>query len=290
MDLSKWKFCKCRPGQKVPYPSGWQNMPLTLEQIPKGDNYGLLTGPHSGIMAIDFDGPWAFDWWEESGLPNLPETVSWTSGKDARAQFAFSVPEEAWPLIKTLKFNNRLPKPHQEGIEFRWAGAQSVLPPSMHPDTGKPYIWLNEGEVAELPVEVIEFIYEATKPAEVDTNTTNVLDGSFTVDDKLQELVDVMDVVKKYFPTLQYDDWIRVTFSCMTHVGINAGEATMATYYPELKKGEYAVLGRRYSSEHRPPGIGSLIERIRTMEPNYRKRGTTNDRMKEIMNKYRTKE
>lgn len=279
---SNWKYCKVKPNEKVPYPNGWQNMPLSLEQIPKGDNYGLLTGPLSGIMAIDFDGAWAFSWYEQSGLPNLPDTIGWTSGKDARVQYAFHVPHEAWHLLKTLKFSNKLPKPELEGIEFRWAGAQSVLPPSMHPDTCKPYMWINDlTETAELPIEIIEFIYEQTKPYEVDTKK---LPRPLEDSDKVAELVEVMEDVKKYYPTLEYDSWIRTTFSCMTHVGVMQGEVIMSTFYPEEAKGEYSKLGRKYSQEHRPPGIGSLIERIRNKVPTYRKKGADNT---SIMDKYR---
>ena len=31
----------------------------------------------------------------------------------------------------------------EECLEFRWLGTQSVLPPSIHPLTNKPYIWIN---------------------------------------------------------------------------------------------------------------------------------------------------
>lgn len=263
-----WKYCKCKPGQKVPYPKGWQNAPLDFNQIPNGDNFGLLTGPFSSTLAIDFDGPWAADWYEQSGLPSLPETIGWTSGKYGRAQFAFYVPEEAHSLLKTIKFDNGKKKPDNEGIEFRWTGAQSVLPPSIHPDTGVPYHWVSSCNVlAELPLEIIEFIYEQTKIPESSNTHYEPLDPT----EQLEDLLQVMSDYKMHYNELSYHEWMRTTFACMNTIGVAQGKTVMAGFYPEQSKGEYDTFGIKFSKSHHPPTIGSLIERIRRIDKGYRK-------------------
>jgi len=84
---------------------------------------------------------------------DLPNTVSWTSGKPGRYQLLFQVPPDIrvnlqnftryvvtqWQGIETAKDESGKPS---ELLEFRYNCCQSVLPPSRHPDTGA-YRWLN---------------------------------------------------------------------------------------------------------------------------------------------------
>ena len=63
-----WRYCRVRAGEKKPYPAGWQNNPLTLEQV-DSENIGLILGPKgNGICAIDFDGTTAWAWLKEQGV------------------------------------------------------------------------------------------------------------------------------------------------------------------------------------------------------------------------------
>ncbi|MEG4273815.1 MULTISPECIES: DUF3987 domain-containing protein [unclassified Microcoleus] len=45
-------------------------------------------------------------------------------------------------------------------LELRWNEC-STLPPSIHPDTGKPYVWKNTGEIAEAPQFILDLMREA---------------------------------------------------------------------------------------------------------------------------------
>ena len=133
-DLATWKG---------PRTYGWQKKPYTLEQVPQDSNIGVILGIASnGILAVDFDGPWAWEYWLEHVKISFEsiDTVTWTSNKNGRCQMAFSVPKEAWSIMPA-KFDKKGPlgddgKPQQ--LEFRWgtddSGCQSVLPPSLHPD------------------------------------------------------------------------------------------------------------------------------------------------------------
>lgn len=283
--LPNWRFCKIEHGVKGPRYSNWQHTPLTLEQVPANGNIGVLTGPYSGgILAVDFDGPFAWDFWRDNiKIPFTDlNTVMWSSGRHARCQMAFSVPAEMWEFIKTFKINdpefveddNVLDefgkKKKADGIEFRWIGVQSVLPPSMHPDTKKNYEWIippSEAYVQEIPLDLLEWIINYVPVQKVVAQPKQFVSDPDI--DKVAELVNVMTELKKHNPSLAYDDWFKVTFSCMTHIGVPQGVVVMQTFYPESKKGEYNRLAYYYSQGHNPPGIGSLIERVRRSDPSF---------------------
>lgn len=164
-------------GNKAPYRDNWQHEPpLTRQQLvnaiqngeyipdkQKNDGsmrlvyakgVGLRTGPISGgLLAFDLDGPSAYPKIREmSGGEELPKTVAFTSGRPGRCQYLLRVPEQYWPAIQTKKFKCMVEddtgelvlvkgddgKPEQ--VELRWNGCQSVLPPSVHPNTGQ-YHW-----------------------------------------------------------------------------------------------------------------------------------------------------
>ncbi|WP_293354904.1 MULTISPECIES: bifunctional DNA primase/polymerase [unclassified Microcoleus] len=61
---------------------------------------------------------------------------------DERALFL--VPETSWHRLRNLKIlTGEIDSDgKEECLEFRWLGTQSVLPPSIHPQTGKPYYWV----------------------------------------------------------------------------------------------------------------------------------------------------
>lgn len=281
--LSDWRFCKIDYASKAPRYSGWQQQPLTLAQVPQTGNIGVLTGPHSnGLLAVDFDGAFAWRYWAEHiRVPfNQINTVAWTSGRLARCQMAFNVPQELWTHITSIKISDpdfvetdELDeyggKMKPEGIEFRWSGLQSVLPPSMHPLTKHEYEWVlqpDSATVQDVPFEVLEWIIDHLKPKQV------ISTEPLQADDKVTELVGVMEAVKKYYPALAYDDWLKVTFSCMTHIGVQQGAVVMSTYYPAIDRNDYTRIARSYTQSRHPPGIGSLIERVRRHDPAFMKR------------------
>ncbi|MEB3887427.1 bifunctional DNA primase/polymerase, partial [Lyngbya sp. CCY1209] len=125
----------------------------------KARGYGLRTGQISdGIVAVDCDGEAAHEL--AKSLGGLPATVSFTSGKDGRAQYLYKISDKYWCDIKTQKL--RTGKTGADGkemlLELRWDGCQSVLPPSAHPETGQ-YHWIKspqETAIADAPRWVIE--------------------------------------------------------------------------------------------------------------------------------------
>ncbi|NES02012.1 MAG: hypothetical protein F6K22_03715, partial [Okeania sp. SIO2F4] len=173
--------------EKRPYRSNWQHEePVSREAIAtaitqgqrltskKGkpytgydSGYGVRLGEISGgLLAIDVDGASAGPILK--GIcPDLPKSVSWTSGKPGRYQIAFQIPPEY--REKLANFTRAVVREWEglktdtdELLEFRYNYCQSVLPPSYHPTTGR-YSWVNspaETEVAIAPQPILDLLLE----------------------------------------------------------------------------------------------------------------------------------
>ncbi|WP_242136967.1 VapE domain-containing protein [Sphingomonas sp. TREG-RG-20F-R18-01] len=94
-------------------------------------------------------------------------------------------------------------------IELFGTGKQVVLPPSIHPDTGKPYVWLREfdlemldfGVCPEIPAAVVESL-GAIDPEKFAFEDRPPLDFKPGQMERELDLIPVSD--------LHYDDWIRL--------------------------------------------------------------------------------
>ncbi|MBD0261842.1 MAG: DUF3987 domain-containing protein [Tolypothrix sp. T3-bin4] len=179
-------------GRKMPWGEEWQKRSYNPEQMAsvilhgvtlpiKGEQkkiesslikgYGICTGRISGgILAIDADGEAAHKKiLELSGGEKLPDTVAFTSGKRGRCQYLFQIPEEYWEIARTKKIKTSVKGKDgkEQLLELRWDNCQSVLPPSVHPETGN-YHWVltpQEIKVAECPKWVIELMLNQNVPA-----------------------------------------------------------------------------------------------------------------------------
>ena len=133
--------CRCPKGADCPSPGkhpiggAWQNNPIaSADQVQPGDNLGVLLGPNSGVVDIEFDDPAGEARARELGLFES-ETVSFTSGKSRHWLFRYDpdLPQKAVvPSKMTGSLEIRI------GAE---GGAQSVLPGSTHA-SGKQYAWV----------------------------------------------------------------------------------------------------------------------------------------------------
>ncbi|MEG4419415.1 bifunctional DNA primase/polymerase [Microcoleus sp. LAD1_D5] len=139
---------------KRPYRKEWTKTDLDrlscLAELESGKATGLGLKLGNGLLAIDIDGESATKLLEklagENDLSDFAKTTAWTSGRPGRRQCLFLVPESAWERIKYQKILTGVTGDDgkEECLEFRWIGHQSVLPPSLHPGTGKPYLWIND--------------------------------------------------------------------------------------------------------------------------------------------------
>src|SRR4028118_343513 len=113
-------------------------------QTGKATGVGLKLG--NGLLAVDIDGESAAKLLLKLSEGNtFPVTTAWTSGRAGRGQYLFSVEEKDWPRCRNLRIGTGIAGDDgkEECLEFRWLGTQSVLPPSIHPLTKKPYTWIN---------------------------------------------------------------------------------------------------------------------------------------------------
>ena len=166
----EWALTPC-VGKRNLWPK-WNREPLDrqklIEAIRSQKNHegekttwtgvSIVTGPLSnGVMAIDFDGPLALTkYFELSGGVPAPATKRWTSGRPGHFQILLQVPPEKWERLQPKKIELE----NGEKLELRWNQC-STLPPSLHPDTGKPYIWKNDGAIAECPDFILDLMREA---------------------------------------------------------------------------------------------------------------------------------
>lgn len=138
-----WKLCGIDSGKKAPTYAGWHENPLPVEALEGLDGAGLLHAL-SGTAALDIDDlalarPWlAARGVDIDSFMAAPTAVMISSGRHNRAKLLYAHPKNIRPL-RTLK-------PTKSGIELRCAttdgkSVQDVLPPTIHPDTKKPYAW-----------------------------------------------------------------------------------------------------------------------------------------------------
>ena len=138
---------------KRPYQKGWTHKScdrsaiLAELQSGKATGVGLKLG--NGLLAVDIDGESAakllLKLSGKNSLTDFFATTAWTSGRPGRKQCLFSVVEKDWNRPRNLRIGTGVlgVDGAEECLEFRWLGTQSVLPPSIHPVTNKPYTWIN---------------------------------------------------------------------------------------------------------------------------------------------------
>ena len=155
-------------GNKRPLGYNWQHHPFTpaqlLEHLQKGigipvhqkdgsiyydrncQGFGVITGTPLKVagttyylMAVDRDGDSAaLKLQELAGGEQITPTVVFTSGRPGRYQMLYLVPAQYCDALQTRKFRTGTDaEGNPEQLELRWKNCQSVLPPSVHPLTGK---------------------------------------------------------------------------------------------------------------------------------------------------------
>jgi hypothetical protein len=144
------QFVRLARGDKRPVGAAWQtrstgDVAAVSEWLAARANVGLLLGPASGVIDIEFDTPEGREQLAALGLLDA-DTPTWQSARGEHRLFRW----EGWmPECGCRKLDR---------IEARIGGlaAQSVLPPSVHP-TGASYKWLirpGDAPVASLPREL----------------------------------------------------------------------------------------------------------------------------------------
>jgi hypothetical protein len=129
------RFVRLARREKRPLGAAWQtrstdNPADVAGWLRSGSNVGLLLGPASGLVDVEYDEPDGLDQLAAYGITDLA-TPTWRSARGEHRLFRW----EPWmPPVAVVKL---------DAIEIRIGGraAQSVLPPSRHPD-GTTYEWI----------------------------------------------------------------------------------------------------------------------------------------------------
>lgn len=149
-----------RPMEKRPFLPGWQNWQGQMPSEPEREawrrmhpdgNLGLVLGPQSRMFALDVDT-------DDKGVLGLIKQIApkspWQRVGKKGVVLAYRYTDQ--PIIRV---RHRVKEGENAGkvntlIDMLGAGSQVVLPPSIHPDTKKPYVancWLDE-VIDDLPV------------------------------------------------------------------------------------------------------------------------------------------
>jgi len=129
------RFVRLARREKRPLGAAWQtkatdDMTYVKQWLAAGSNVGLLLGPSSGVVDVEFDDPAGVEQLAAFGITDI-HTPTWRSARGEHRLFKW----EPWmPLTAVIK---------ADSLEIRLGGraAQSVLPPSVHPCGGK-YEWI----------------------------------------------------------------------------------------------------------------------------------------------------
>ena len=177
-----WPVFPLKTGEKTPAIKGWQQEATTNpEQIQKwGDqfpdaNYGMRTGEASGILAVDVDprndGDETFQALEkEHG--SFPTTVEVLTGGGGRHLYFAITPEQSARI--NARANALGP-----GVDVKGNGGYVVIPGSIHPDTGKAYIFSVDGhpddvELSPVPEWILERLQGKPQRSSVKGKMTEV--------------------------------------------------------------------------------------------------------------------
>jgi hypothetical protein len=146
---------------KNPKGHGWQRtLPLDPDDAADiwsrrgSNNMGIVLG-HSGVIDYEMDGGTLEEYLSLVG-GKIPETLAYRTGS-GKLHILFRDP-------------GGLTRRTRGGFELRAGPHQSVLPPSIHPETGKPYEWINgpaDYPLLDPPQALLEYFAETPgQPAE----------------------------------------------------------------------------------------------------------------------------
>jgi hypothetical protein len=216
-----WRLCLIQPGGKAPLDKGWNARGAPQPTIPPGYGAGLMH-VESGTCALDIDMLTVADAWltargmDLDSLLTAPTAVRISSGRTGRAKLLYRLPH---PLQskKTAPFQQVSPKTGKietyTALDFRCAtrdglSMQDVLPPTIHPDTGKPYVWQYGDDLTGswrnlpmLPPELLAIWQSLLVAPEVE-QPADAPKGA--APDELRALLDHFD------PNDAYNEWLEV--------------------------------------------------------------------------------
>ena len=223
-----WKLVAIPPGSKGPRTPGWNRKENTIADstaVPPGYGVGLAHA-YSGTMALDIDN------WQQAdsllkqrgidlnALYSAPDAVTIESGREGRGKLIYAMPFGLTLPTKRINWT-QADGTNAVTYELRCATldgttAQDVLPPTMHPETLRPYQWGGRGHWSRLPMLPIELLSVWQELTAKDSARTIKTD---TVDASIDELRHALMHIN---PSCDREQWVSI------------GMALQSTGKPEL--------------------------------------------------------
>ena len=257
-----WRFIPVH--DKVPIWADWPSRGMPHFEPDPGYGIGLVLGPASGgIVAIDFDGPEAWDF-AQARFPGISfdEPAVWYSGQVDHCQMSFRVPAEHWADLKTIKVSAN------KKLEFRWSGAQSVIPPSPHP-SGRQYEWIIPPTIANtdvsIPDQFLKFWLDECRRPELVPMPSTTEWTDMPASDRAAMARDLLTIISQG-RTPPYDVWRDITWAVAHEVGVEDAQAMMKHVFPEHKFGEYRDLLKGFKTT-KAPRMGTLVYEAEKINP-----------------------
>lgn len=145
------RFVRVARREKRPLGSGWQhrstdNPADVAAWLAAKSNVGILLGQASGVVDVEYDEWPGIEELAAYGLTDIP-TPTWNSSRGQHRLYRWEpwMPDKAVVRVGLLE------------IRLGGRAAQSVLPPSIHPD-GQPYEWVvspQECRIASFPAQLL---------------------------------------------------------------------------------------------------------------------------------------
>jgi len=157
-DAHGFKLCLVKG--KRPFQDKWEQNPVTDLNLFDHNGIGLIHGL-SGTCTLDIDNIEHSQTALEAVGLNLADLmrdgVRIESGRLNRSKLIYKAPQGIELKRHALNWVNELnPKESDVVFELRGGMTQDVLPPSIHPDTNKPYVWCGDWtQLPELPPELL---------------------------------------------------------------------------------------------------------------------------------------
>lgn len=222
---------------------------------PLPDGVGLRLGIDSGgLLAIEVNGEQAEAELSRLSGQKFPKTVSWTSGQPNHCQFLFQIPQRSWSQMETKKVDCG----SGASLEFRWDGCLSVLPLSVHPETGQ-YRWLNspsETEVALAPSWLLDLLSSASAAPEADFEGLGSSDRPNSNSSQLRE-----EIASYQQQHLSESERLEIIYELARHYRINVS-GVKALWKALAAESERQELLAEASSERLPSLLATRSERL----------------------------
>ncbi len=216
-----WQLCAIPAGSKGPTYEGWN----TAGTPNPGPGAGLLHSL-SGTCALDIDHmqlarPFlAALGVDIDALLAAPDSVQIVSGRLNRAKLLYAMPEPR-PSRKLCRYEHPVDGKKYHAIELRCGArngesVQDVLPPSIHPGTGKPYEWkFGHPLIADwraLPP-LPEALLALWGPADGITHVDAEWGTPLATEPESASIAELRGYLDYHDPDGAYDDWVAVGMS-----------------------------------------------------------------------------